>query len=115
MQSDIEIDEIDDYIAVVTVSGHLDSELASQLNPQIRQLTKAKKLLVVDLQNLEFLASAGLGALLYAAKDLEKKNGQVWLVSLQPQVRKIFKLTRVESMFRFYDSMEEATQELPAG
>lgn len=112
MQS-FEIKEINKVASLVKVTGQLDSDLAERFNPKMREIVSNKKLIIVDMSKLEFMASAGLGVFLYAIKNLKKNDGQMWLVNVQPGVMKVFKLTRVESLFTFYDSMEEAKKNIP--
>lgn len=54
---------------------------------------------VCDFSNCEFIDSTGLGALVSVYKKCIEKQGNIRLESLKPDVEKLFKLTRLDSVF----------------
>eukprot|EP00999_Lentomonas_sp_LEN2_P000905 NODE_1905_length_701_cov_27.965157_g1855_i0.p1 GENE.NODE_1905_length_701_cov_27.965157_g1855_i0~~NODE_1905_length_701_cov_27.965157_g1855_i0.p1 ORF type:complete len:114 (+),score=13.85 NODE_1905_length_701_cov_27.965157_g1855_i0:283-624(+) len=111
------IDEknLSEHSRLVKLQGSLDFESAKVVKPKFVEIVDLEniKLLVVDMEEVDFLASEGLASFLLAIMRMEKKDGQVWLVKTQPQVMRVFKLTRVENRFRFFDSLEEVHNNLP--
>jgi anti-sigma B factor antagonist len=54
---------------------------------------------VFDFNQCDFIDSTGLGALVSIYKRCAEKNGNIKLRSLNPDVRKLFKLTRLDRVF----------------
>lgn len=63
---------------------------------------------VLQLDQLEFLDSSGLGALMRLVQDARSKGGDLKLSGLPPNIRKVLDLTHLSSKFEIYDSVEEA-------
>jgi anti-sigma B factor antagonist len=66
--------------------------------------------LVIDLSDLTFTSSLGLGSLIRAHTRCRENEGQLTLVNPQPKVLRIFKTTRLTHLFAIYPSVEEAME-----
>jgi len=64
--------------------------------------------LVIDLDEVQFIDSSGLGALLSGLKNAELRSSGFILAGLQPRVRSMFELTRLHRVFDIYPKLEEA-------
>jgi anti-sigma B factor antagonist len=64
--------------------------------------------LVIDLDQVQFIDSSGLGALLSGLKNAGLRSRGFILVGLQPRVRSMFELTRLHRVFDIYPKLEEA-------
>ena len=64
--------------------------------------------LVIDLDQVQFIDSSGLGALLSGLKNAGLRSRGFILVGLQPRVRSMFELTRLQRVFDIYPKLEEA-------
>ncbi len=63
---------------------------------------------VLQLENVEFVDSSGLGAMMWLVQAARAKGGDVKLSGLTPKIRKVLELTHLLSQFETYDCMEEA-------
>ncbi|XAM01374.1 STAS domain-containing protein [Phycisphaeraceae bacterium D3-23] len=63
---------------------------------------------VFDMTDVEFLASACIGALVQLLQDIEQHRGQIALAGCQENVAFLFKVTRLDSVFPMFDDVEEA-------
>jgi anti-sigma B factor antagonist len=63
---------------------------------------------VIDLAEVTFVDSSGLGALIVARKSARGGGGSVSLVSPPPTVRRLLGSTRLHDVFAIYDSLTEA-------
>jgi anti-sigma B factor antagonist len=87
----------------------LDAHNSGELKDHMLQLGENGKIhIVVDLQEVRFIDSSGLGALLSGYKNTTLRNGSFKLSSLQPQVQSMFELTRLHRVFDIYPSVQEA-------
>jgi len=67
--------------------------------------------LVIDLDQVKFIDSSGLGALLSGYKNAGLRSRGFVLAGLQPRVRSMFELTRLHRVFDIYPKLEEALSE----
>ena len=66
--------------------------------------------LILDFTGVPLIDSAGIGALVGAYVNHQKDGRSLRLVGVNQRVRQALEVTRVESFFRFYPSVEEAEQ-----
>ncbi len=95
-------------LSVLVMEDRIDAASAIQFKEQMRELTqKAEHRVVLDLGRVKFLDSSGLGAIV-AVKKLLGPSRVLELSSLTPTVEKVFRLTRMESIFTIHSSHEAA-------
>ena len=63
---------------------------------------------VVDLSDVELMNSSGLGMLVAASRSLAGAGGGLALVGANDKLQKLFSMTRLDSVFRQYETCEEA-------
>ncbi len=72
-----------------------------------RETSEAPGRVILDLSSVAFIDSSGLGAIVAAMKQLGDDR-KLDLVGLTPMVDKVFRLTRMDTVFDIYPSLEEA-------
>ena len=101
--------KIENRAIVVTISGRLDAVTAPEYEKSIRALIdEGNGDFVVDFEQLDYISSAGLRALLLMAKLLKEKGGQVCFASVKGNVRSVFDMSGFTGLFRIEDSVAEA-------
>jgi anti-sigma B factor antagonist len=94
---------------VVSVSGEIDVYTAPKLREQLIDLVSAGVYhIIVDMENVEFLDSTGLGVLVGGLKRVRAHDGSLRLVCTQERILKIFRITGLTKVFPIYSSVEEA-------
>lgn len=95
---------------IVVVNGELDHHSAPVLREKLlpTHFEPSAPHLVVDLAGLEFMDSAGLGLLVEAYKRNDHGGGSFALTGAPASVRRLLHVTGLGSVFRSYDSVEEA-------
>ena len=97
-----------DEISVVHVGeSRLDASIAIQFKDEFRAMTAGKGDVILDLEEVTFIDSSGLGAVVAAYKGLTGGR-QMALVGLQPAVEKVMTLTRMNTVFAIYPSVDGA-------
>jgi anti-anti-sigma factor len=95
----------------ISLTGRLDTNTTPQLDTVLGGILSGDTLNVVyDLENLEYISSAGLRAIFRTQKELEKKSGKIAVVNLKPQVKKVFDIVQalpVQSIFTSWDEVDE--------
>ena len=77
---------------VIEVSGRLDTITAPALDSSINECAEYTKNLILDLQNLEYISSAGLRVLLSAQKKMQK-IGSMKVINVCEEIMGIFEMT----------------------
>ncbi|KMK68724.1 STAS domain-containing protein [Puniceibacterium sp. IMCC21224] len=95
---------------VVTVNGsRIDASVAIQFKDRMREITaESDGRIVLDLHKVAFIDSSGLGAIVAAMKQLSNKQ-KLDLAGLTPTVDKVFRLTRMDTIFAIHADAISAT------
>ena len=96
---------------VISVQGaRIDAAVALEFKEDMRQHTvDVPQRVILDLTQVMFIDSSGLGAIIAAMKHLAPERKLV-LAGLTPPVEKVFKLTRMDSVFDMFLTLEAALQ-----
>jgi anti-sigma B factor antagonist len=106
----VKIQENDSVVLIEVREERLDAHNSGELKAEMLNLFEdGKNNLVVDLQEVRFIDSSGLGALVSGFKNASARNGNLKLCGLQPQVKSMFELTRLHRVFEIFPNAQEAT------
>ncbi|NOD32991.1 MULTISPECIES: STAS domain-containing protein [unclassified Ruegeria] len=96
-------------IQVITVhSDRIDAAMAIQFKEDMRAETEnGADRVVLNLSGVEFIDSSGLGAIVASMKQLGKDR-RLDLAGPQPVVQKVFRLTRMDTVFRLFETLDDA-------
>jgi anti-anti-sigma factor len=104
----IENEKIDE-ITAVSIKGRLDSVTAPEMETHCRALIeKGETRILIDLDGLEYISSAGLRVLLVIAKSVKAKSGTLVLCRLAPIVREVMEISGFDKIFEMAGTREEA-------
>ena len=91
--------------------NRIDASVAVQFKATAQELTSSTSgRVILDLSNVTLVDSSGLGAIVGSMKQLGRGR-RLDLVGLNPAVDKVFKMTRMDSVFQIFETLDEATQE----
>lgn len=88
-----------DGITNVGISGRLDAASANEVEEKLNELIDGNDKLLIDLEKLEYISSAGLRVLLVVAKKVRKNNGKMCLCSLSENVSEVFQISGFSAIF----------------
>jgi anti-sigma B factor antagonist len=98
-------------VTVVDLTGRLDSQASGRAYDELVRLAQSgTKKLLLNLDRLEFLSSAGLRGLLVAAKLLKGSHGLVQLCCAHGVVKQTLQLSGFTSLLPLHDSETEAVR-----
>jgi anti-sigma B factor antagonist len=98
-------------MVVVVREERLDAHNSDELKVEMNRLFEGgTKDLLVDLKEVRFIDSSGLGVLVSGYKNAATHQGSIKLCSLQTQVKSMFELTRLHRVFDIYQTMDEALE-----
>ena len=87
-------------LKVIKPAGILDGAQANQLRQQVSELlASGNNLVLLDLADVNFIDSSGLGALIAVLKMLRTAGGDLYICSLAAPVQHLFTLTRMDGIF----------------
>lgn len=100
-------------LRVVSVDEpRIDAAVAIQFKDAMRRVTgSGPGRIVLDLSQVDFLDSSGLGAVVAAMKQASPER-TLELAGLTPTVRKVFHLTRMDTVFAIHADVATATTRL---
>ena len=108
MDLDVETSNVEGG-SVVTLRGEIDVYTAPRLREAITELVDDDATnIVLDMQQVDFLDSTGLGVLVGGLKRAKTKDGTLAIVATQQKILKIFDITGLNKVFPMYGSVEEA-------
>jgi anti-sigma B factor antagonist len=96
---------LNDTLVIRVDQDRIDAASAIQFKDQMRTLTaQGAPRVVLDLAQVAFIDSSGLGAIVAAMKALAP-NQKLELSGLTATVKKVFRLTRMDTVFTIYDDL----------
>lgn len=105
------IEKIKDVFVLQIKEERLDAHNSGELKSEMQRLfEEGSKRLLIDLKEVRFIDSSGLGALVSGFKNATTYQGDLKLCSLQPQVKSMFELTRLHRVFEIFASTAEALE-----
>ncbi len=74
----------------------------------IKAASRPRPLVLIDMSDLDFITSNGLGSIVAGFLRCRRQQGEMWLVSPRPAIHDLLQLTRLTALFKVYDSLEAA-------
>jgi anti-sigma B factor antagonist len=106
---DVRTDARADGTAVVHLAGRLDLQSAPDVKQRLVQaVAEGHRLLVVDLGEVSFIDSSGLGALIGGLKAARLAGGDLRIARPVEQARLVLVLTTLDRVLKPYGSVDEA-------
>ncbi|MCJ7784696.1 MAG: STAS domain-containing protein [Desulfobacterales bacterium] len=98
---------------IVSVKGRVDAVTAPEFEKNLSDLmSKGEITFLLNFGDLEYISSAGLRSILSTAKKLKEPKGKIVLTGLKGSVGEVFKISGFDSIFKIFDSEENALKEI---
>ncbi len=103
-------------IKIVEPTGRLDITNVAKFRMDINGLVALKpNVIIIDLKGVTFMDSSGLGALVSALKTCRSAQCELYICSLNEQVKMLFDLTSMSKIFKIYPDRATCLAELNQG
>ena len=94
---------------LVRIRGEMDMVVAEKLRKEIDRKLDTKKVsnLVINLEEVTFIDSSGLGVIIGRFKKISGLNGKMYLVGARPQVHKILMFSGINRLVSMYNNEQD--------
>jgi anti-anti-sigma factor len=99
---------------IVIAAGEIDISTVARLRECVFDLAASGRPLVADLDQVSFIDSAGLDALVGTAKRATACGGSLYAVCGRPKIRQLFRITGLDTRIPLASSLDEALEALAA-
>jgi len=104
-----------DGMKILTVAGEIDVYTAPQFKEAVNGIIAGgQKHLIIDLSDVTYMDSSGFGTLLSATRRLRPQGGTINLVKCNSSIDRILRITRLNTVFNTYDSIDDAIKSTQA-
>ncbi|SDH80942.1 anti-sigma B factor antagonist [Alteribacillus persepolensis] len=94
---------------ILYVGGEVDAYTAPQLRESLKPLTeKDIPNVIVDLADVDYIDSTGLGIFIGALKSVNANEGSLKLIGLNARVKRLFSITGLDEVMDISEEREEA-------
>lgn len=102
------VQQQEEILVVKLPVDHLDTANSSEFKQAINDQVDAGKQIILDLSNIRFVDSSGLGAFLSSLRRINNNGGHLMMCNLTTAVKALFELVRMNKVFDIYESLEIA-------
>jgi anti-anti-sigma factor len=95
-------------IGVVSIFGRLIVSNAKVFKESFEEITEKANFVVLDLSEMEYIDSMGLGSIISLYKALQELDGDLCIANLQSKPKTLFQITKVYLIFDVFETLDEA-------
>jgi len=96
---------------VLALSGELDAHTASQLEEALKKLIdQDKHYIIVNFNDLDYIASAGLGVFMAYIEDVRELGGDIKLTNMNKKVYNVFDLLGFPTLYDILEDEQDAVK-----
>jgi anti-sigma B factor antagonist len=96
-------------VSVLYLKGFLDAHTAPQFEKELQRLIKDGRVrIVVNMKELDYISSAGLGVIMGFIEEVREKKGDIKMSNLSDKVYRVFDLLGFPALYEILKSEEEA-------
>ena len=100
-----------DEAVLIEVRGELDAHTVRKFEQTLNDLlAQGHSRLVLDASQMSFISSAGLRVIMFAQREVDKRDGQVRVCGLNAPARRIFEMAGLDEVLHLSDALQEALE-----
>jgi len=101
--------ETKDGVEIISFTGEITGSSYAQVTQGVKGLLdEGKKRVLFNLEQVEYISSVGIGALVQADDHFKKAGGKLAVVITNSQVMKTFKITKLDIVLNLFDDLDSA-------
>ena len=102
----------DGLLRVVTLRGSASTEQSEELEQRLHELSDWQGTLALDLSELTFINSGGLGAIVAAHRRCRERSGALCVINPRPAVAQVLRITHLDRLIATYPDTDSALKAL---
>ena len=102
------VETLADGITKVNLAGRLDLLAAQKIDMQFNIVAGSKRKVIVDLEQVSFLASIGIRTIVIGAKTIKSKGGHMVLLKPTPDVEKVLTVSGIDTIITILHDLDSA-------
>ena len=96
---------------IMHLAGDVDLNVSPVLRKRLKELTGAKKQkIVINLADVPYIDSSGVATLVECLQGVSRYDGKLHLAAMVQQTRSVFEISRLDTVFSIYTSLQEALE-----
>lgn len=96
-------------VYIIDVNGEMDLYNSYKLKELVmKMIEKNVKVFIINLEQVDYIDSSGIGALIYICSTIKKMNLKLSISNIHGSVKKVIELTKLMAYFPIANSIEEA-------
>jgi anti-sigma B factor antagonist len=100
---------VDDWLVIIKLSGELDAYLAPEVRERVEEvLGCGAQWVLMDLTEVEYIDSVGLGIMVGAAKRANERGGDLSIACGRPNVLRVFEISGTKELLNVFPTVAEA-------
>jgi len=108
---ELDVQKLNDIVVVRLPVNRLEVSIAQDFKNEILKLIeKGHKKIVLDMENVRFIDSSGLGCMVSCLKSVGG-DGDLKIANPSDSVQKLLKITKLNRIFNIYSSTQQAIEE----
>ncbi len=109
----IEQQQIGGVLVITPQEERLDAAVAGAFKGyMVDVINQGNQKVVLNMERVEFVDSSGLTAIVSTLKTLGLAGGEIVVCSINKNVTALFKLTRLDRVFKVFDDIDQACRVL---
>lgn len=106
--------EVKHHVLCIRLTGELDHHTAEELRVKVTNLLDSNTIqhILLNLENLTFMDSSGLGVILGRYKQIKNLGGEMVVCSISPQIERLFEMSGLFKIVRLERNEDFALQTL---
>ena len=98
-------------VTIIDVEGQLIVGNRQELKQKVlERLDGGERKFLIDFSNTGYIDSSGLGVLVSLSKKIREQGGELRLANLNEDLKTLFELTKLDTLFHISNSRDEALQ-----
>jgi len=95
-------------LVLKVITETLETDNVAAFRAAITPLLDKSAHFIIDLSDVEFMDSTGLGSMLSCLRIVKSKGGSLRICSLTPEVEQLFEMVMMDRVFEIFKTQEEA-------
>ncbi|MDR2028654.1 MAG: anti-sigma factor antagonist [Treponema sp.] len=100
-------------IYIIDIQGELDLYNSYKLKELLMKMLEKKiERYIINMEDVEYIDSSGIGALIYISSTLKKMNLRLAITNIHGSVKKVIELTKLMGYFPIAATLDEAIKKM---